>query len=92
MTEQLTHHKTGTREDWLAARGQLLVREKEHTRVGDELARERRELPWVSVEKEYGVDTDDGEKGLGGQLNGRSQRLTGASETGDRRIKREEQR
>ena len=61
----MTDHKIGTREEWLAAREQLLVREKEHTRLGDELAQQRRELPWVRVEKEYRFDTDDGEKALG---------------------------
>ena len=43
----MTDHTTGTRDEWLAAREQLLVREKEHTRLGDELAQQRRELPWV---------------------------------------------
>jgi predicted dithiol-disulfide oxidoreductase (DUF899 family) len=46
----MTKHKVGTREDWLAARAQLLIREKEHTRLGDDIARERRELPWVPLE------------------------------------------
>jgi predicted dithiol-disulfide oxidoreductase (DUF899 family) len=67
--------KIGTREEWLAAREQLLVREKEHTRLGDELARQRRELPWVRVEKEYRFDTDDGEKALAELFDGRSQLL-----------------
>ena len=58
----MTEHKIATREEWIAAREQLLVREKEHTRLGDELAQQRRELPWVPVEKEYRFDTDDGEK------------------------------
>jgi predicted dithiol-disulfide oxidoreductase (DUF899 family) len=49
----MTDHKVGTREEWLAAREELLAREKEATRLGDELARQRRELPWVPVEKEY---------------------------------------
>jgi predicted dithiol-disulfide oxidoreductase (DUF899 family) len=71
----MTDHKIGTREEWSAAREQLLVREKEHTRVGDELARQRRELPWVPVEKEYRFDTDDGEKALGELFDGRSQLL-----------------
>ena len=71
----MTDHKIGTREEWLAAREQLLVREKEHTRVGDELARQRRELPWVRVEKDYRFDTDDGEKTLGELFDGRSQLL-----------------
>ena len=48
-----TGHRIGTREEWTAAREELLVREKEHTRLGDELARQRRELPWVRVEKDY---------------------------------------
>jgi predicted dithiol-disulfide oxidoreductase (DUF899 family) len=71
----VTDLKIGTREEWLAAREQLLVREKEHTRLGDELARQRRELPWVRVEKEYRFDTDDGEKALGELFGGRSQLL-----------------
>ena len=71
----MTDHKIGTREEWLAAREQLLAREKEHTRLGDELARQRRELPWVRVEKEYRFDTDDGEKTLGELFDGRSQLL-----------------
>src|SRR6059058_5711189 len=75
MTQQMTDRRIGTREDWVAACEQLLVREKEHTRLGDELARERRELPWVPVEKEYGFDTDDGEKSLAELFGGRSQLL-----------------
>ncbi|MBV9944158.1 MAG: DUF899 family protein, partial [Solirubrobacterales bacterium] len=67
------NHKIGTREEWLAARKDLLVREKEHTRRGDELARERRELPWVRVEKEYSFDTDDGRKTLAELFEGHSQ-------------------
>ena len=68
-------HKVGTREDWLIAREALLAREKEHTRLGDELARQRRELPWVPVEKDYRFDTDDGEKSLAELFDGRSQLL-----------------
>ena len=75
MTAQMTDHTVGTREEWLAAREQLLVREKDHTRLGDELARQRRELPWVRVEKEYRFDTDDGEKALVELFDGRSQLL-----------------
>jgi predicted dithiol-disulfide oxidoreductase (DUF899 family) len=71
----MTDRTTGTREEWLAAREQLLVREKEHTRLGDELARLRRELPWLRLEKEYRLDTDDGEKALGALFEGRSQLL-----------------
>jgi hypothetical protein len=47
----MTNPKIGSREEWQAARDELLGREKEHTRMGDELARQRRELPWVAVEK-----------------------------------------
>ena len=75
MTTQMTDHRNGTREEWLAAREELLVREKEHTRIGDELGRLRRELPWVQVEKEYRFDTDDGEKTLVELFDGRSQLL-----------------
>jgi len=71
----MTDHKIGTREEWLAAREQLLVREKEHTRLGDEIAQQRRELPWVPVDKEYRFDTDDGEKTLAELFDGRSQLL-----------------
>jgi predicted dithiol-disulfide oxidoreductase (DUF899 family) len=69
----MTDHRTGTREEWLAARKELLAREKEHTRRGDELARERRELPWVRVEKEYTFDTDDGPKTLAELFDGHAQ-------------------
>ncbi len=66
-------HKTGTREEWAAARAGLLEREKELTRMSDELARQRRELPWVPVEKEYTFQTADGPKGLAELFDGRSQ-------------------
>ncbi|HEV3287789.1 MAG TPA: DUF899 family protein, partial [Streptosporangiaceae bacterium] len=49
----MTSHRTGTREEWLAARGELLAKEKELTRRGDQLAAERRGLPWVPIEKQY---------------------------------------
>jgi predicted dithiol-disulfide oxidoreductase (DUF899 family) len=71
----MTDHKIGTREEWLAARERLLVREKEHTRLGDELAQARRELPWVPLEKEYRLDTDAGEQTLADLFDGRSQLL-----------------
>src|SRR5262245_21783132 len=75
MRRAMSDHTIGTREEWLAAREQLLVREKEHTRRGDELARQRRELPWVRVEKEYRFDADGGEKTLDELFEGRSQLL-----------------
>jgi predicted dithiol-disulfide oxidoreductase (DUF899 family) len=68
-------HQVGSREDWQAARERLLVREKEHTRLGDELARERRELPWVRLEKEYRFDTGEGQQTLADLFEGRSQLL-----------------
>src|SRR6266508_6530579 len=67
------NHKTGTREEWLAAREALLAREKEHTRLGDEIARQRRELPWVPLEKEYYFDTEYGTRTLAELFDGRSQ-------------------
>jgi predicted dithiol-disulfide oxidoreductase (DUF899 family) len=73
--QSATDHRIGTREEWAAAREMLLVREKEHTRLGDELARQRRELPWFRVEKEYCLDTDDGPRGLAELFDGRSQLL-----------------
>jgi len=71
----MTDHKLGTREEWLAARRELLVAEKEHTRRGDELARRRRELPWVRVDKDYAFDAEDGRKTLADLFDGRSQLL-----------------
>jgi predicted dithiol-disulfide oxidoreductase (DUF899 family) len=71
----MTDHRTATPEEWLAARQELLETEKEHTRLGDELARRRRELPWVRVEKEYRFDTDDGPRRLDELFDGRSQLL-----------------
>src|SRR5919202_1241527 len=69
----MIEQKLGTREDWLAARAQLLVREKEHTRLGDDIARQRRELPWVRLEKEYRFDTEDGVRTLAELFDGRGQ-------------------
>jgi len=71
----MTEHTIGTRAEWAAAREELLAREKEHTRLSDELARQRRELPWVKLEKDYRLDTDDGEQPLAELFNGRSQLL-----------------
>jgi predicted dithiol-disulfide oxidoreductase (DUF899 family) len=68
-------HRIGTREEWAAAREELLAREKEHTRQGDELARQRRELPWVRVEPDYRFDTEDGPRTLAELFDGRSQLL-----------------
>jgi predicted dithiol-disulfide oxidoreductase (DUF899 family) len=66
-------HRVVSREDWLAARRQLLQKEKEFTRLRDRLSAERRELPWVKVEKEYVFDTLDGKQTLADLLDGRNQ-------------------
>ena len=71
----MAKHKTGTREEWLAARLDLLKAEKEHTRRGDELARRRQELPWVRIDKDYRFETDEGSARLADLFRGRSQLL-----------------
>jgi predicted dithiol-disulfide oxidoreductase (DUF899 family) len=71
----MTNHKVGTREQWQAARDELLAEEKELTRRSDELARKRRELPWVPVEKDYRFETEAGTKSLAELFDGRSQLL-----------------
>src|SRR3954451_15634862 len=68
-------HTTGTREEWLEARVKLLEGEKELTRRGDEVARQRQQLPWVRVEKDYRFDTDAGSASLTELFEGRSQLL-----------------
>jgi len=69
----VTSHKIGTREEWLAARLELLEAEKALTRRGDELARQRQELPWVRLDKQYQFDTDEGQATLADLFRGRSQ-------------------
>ena len=71
----MTEHKVGTREEWLAARIELLEREKELTRRSDELASQRRELPWVPIEEPYTFQTNEGPKTLAELFDGRSQLL-----------------
>jgi predicted dithiol-disulfide oxidoreductase (DUF899 family) len=71
----MAKHATGTHEEWIAARRELLEAEKEHFRQKDELTRRRQELPWVPVEKEYVFETDDGRKTLAELFEGRSQLL-----------------
>ena len=66
-------HPTATREEWLAARLALLDAEKELTRRSDEVTRQRMQLPWVPVEKDYRFDTEDGEATLADLFRGRSQ-------------------
>ena len=69
----MTEHRTGTPAEWLDARLELLKAEKELTRLSDDLARQRRELPWVRVEKDYRFDTENGEATLTDLFHGRSQ-------------------
>ena len=71
----MTEPRIGAQEEWQTARDELLKREKELTRLNDELARKRRELPWVPVEKEYKFETADGTKSLADLFDGRSQLL-----------------
>jgi predicted dithiol-disulfide oxidoreductase (DUF899 family) len=68
-------HKTGTREEWLAARLELLDAEKALTRQSDEIAQKRQDLPWVRVGKDYSFDTDEGRASLADLFRGRSQLL-----------------
>src|SRR6516165_7369977 len=71
----MTTHKTGTREQWLDARLELLKAEKELTHHSDEVARQRQELPWVPINKGYRFETDEGSASLADLFRGRSQLL-----------------
>jgi predicted dithiol-disulfide oxidoreductase (DUF899 family) len=71
----MTDHKTGTRGEWLTARLELLEAEKALTRRSDELARQRQELPWVRIDKEYQLETAEGSASLADLFAGRSQLL-----------------
>src|SRR5579884_3799795 len=71
----MTTHKTGTREEWLKARIELLQAEKELTHRSDEVARQRQDLPWVPINKGYRFETDEGGASLADLFQGRSQLL-----------------
>src|SRR5436305_14998818 len=71
----MSDHKTGTPEQWQAAREELAKLEAEHAKLGQKVTEERRRLPWVPVEKEYQFDTEDGKKTLPELFEGRSQLL-----------------
>ena len=71
----MTTHTTGTREEWLKARIDLLEAEKDLTRRSDEVARRRQALPWVRIDKQYRFDTDEGRVTLADLFQGRSQLL-----------------
>lgn len=69
----MSTHQTATRQEWLAARERLLHREKQHTRLGEEIAEQRRQLPWLAIDKEYAFQTADGTKTLAQLFDGRPQ-------------------
>src|SRR5215831_5878335 len=71
----MTKHKTGTREEWLTERLELLKAEKEFTRRSDDLARLRQELPWVRIDKQYRFHTHEGSASLTDLFRGCSQLL-----------------
>jgi len=71
----MTAHRTATREEWLAARLELLAEEKALTRRSDELARKRQALPWVRIDRDYRFDTEHGSASLADLFDGRSQLL-----------------
>jgi predicted dithiol-disulfide oxidoreductase (DUF899 family) len=67
------HHKVVSSDEWIKARKQLLIKEKEFTRLRDELSRQRRDLPWEAVTKEYMFEGPDGKETLAELFDGRSQ-------------------
>src|SRR5438552_6761058 len=71
----MTEHRSGTREEWQAARDELAKLEAEQAERNEEVKRKRLELPWVPVEKAYEFDTEDGKKSLADLFEGRSQLL-----------------
>ena len=71
----MPEHRTATREEWQAARDNLAKLEAEHAELTRKVTEQRRELPWVAVEKEYEFDTEDGKKTLAELFDGRSQLL-----------------
>jgi predicted dithiol-disulfide oxidoreductase (DUF899 family) len=71
----MAEHTIGTREEWQAARDELAKLEAEHAELGEKVTEQRRQLPWVPVEKEYEFDTEDGKKTLAQLFEGRSQLL-----------------
>jgi predicted dithiol-disulfide oxidoreductase (DUF899 family) len=67
------HHEIVSRDEWLAARTELLRKEKEFTRLRDQLSAERRALPWVKIDKPYVFDGPNGTQTLADLFDGRSQ-------------------
>ncbi|HEY9028642.1 MAG TPA: DUF899 domain-containing protein [Burkholderiaceae bacterium] len=72
-TTSAAGHAVVSLDDWIARRRELLAREKELTRLGDQVARERRALPWVRIDKDYVFDTPDGPRSLADLFEGRRQ-------------------
>src|SRR5689334_20068262 len=75
MKKSSNGHSIASREEWLTARTNLLEAEKELTRRSDEVAKQRRELPWVRIDKDYGFETEEGNVSLEDLFKGRSQLL-----------------
>src|SRR5436309_7988706 len=74
-TKQMNHPRIVSQAEWLVARRDLLTREKELTRLRDEVSRHRRELPWVKVDKQYVFQGADGKERLSDLFAGRSQSI-----------------
>ena len=72
----MADHKIVSREEWLEARQEHLKKEKEFTHLRDEVSRQRRELPWVEIDKDYVFETDEGKRSLADLFEGRSQLIT----------------
>jgi len=70
---ELEHPKVASHTEWLEARKKFLAKEKEFTRLRDELSRQRRELPWEKVEKQYLFDGPKGKETLADLFDGRKQ-------------------
>src|SRR5256884_3906674 len=73
--DEMPEHRTGTREEWQAARDELAKLEAEQAERNEEITKRRRELPWVPIEKEYVFETQEGKKTLAELFDGRSQLL-----------------
>ena len=67
------NHQVVSKDEWIAARLRLLAKEKEFTRLRDDLSRDRRELPWERVDKQYLFDTETGQQTLADLFDGRHQ-------------------
>jgi predicted dithiol-disulfide oxidoreductase (DUF899 family) len=73
MTEALKDHKIVSESEWMEARKQFLIKEKEFTRLRDQLSSQRRDLPWKAVDKKYVFEGPNGKQTLQELFDGRSQ-------------------